>query len=106
MNALLLLLVICLARILSSLLSRINQYVQSIHNELITKEIQMRLMAKSMTIDLEFFDAPDYMDAMQAAINARNPCRFLTRPFADGKAAETAAARQNFLRNLIRSGTA
>ncbi len=68
MNALLLLLVICLARILSSLLSRINQYVQSIHNELITKEIQMRLMAKSMTIDLEFFDAPDYMDAMQATM--------------------------------------
>lgn len=49
-------------------LNRLIQYAQNVHNELMANRIQIGLMTKSMSVDMEFFDSPDYMDAMQATV--------------------------------------
>lgn len=53
--------------ILNILLGKAVQYIQNVHNDLMERTLQMKLMEKSMSFDLEFFDKPEYIDAMQAA---------------------------------------
>ena len=53
--------------ILNILLGKAVQYIQNVHNDLMERTLQMKLMEKSMSLDLEFFDKPEYIDAMQAA---------------------------------------
>jgi len=43
------------------------RYMQTVHNDLMENRIQTEFMEKSMALDLEFFDNPVYVDAMQAA---------------------------------------
>lgn len=63
-----LLIIISVASALKLMINRVIQYAQNIHNEMMSNTIQMGLMTKSMSIDMEFFDSPDYMDAMQATM--------------------------------------
>lgn len=49
----------------SIVMAKILQYIQGIHNEKMQKAIQTELLEKTMTFDIDFFDSPDYMDAMQ-----------------------------------------
>lgn len=50
-------------------LRQVLNYVKIIHGELMQYEIQRSIMKKSMSMDIGFFDSPDYMDAMQALKN-------------------------------------
>ncbi|MDR2600654.1 MAG: ABC transporter ATP-binding protein/permease [Oscillospiraceae bacterium] len=65
-NAIFLLLLISVVVLLRGIINNILQYAQNIHNEQMNNKIQISLMEKSMTVDMEFFDSPDYIDAMQA----------------------------------------
>lgn len=59
-------LILSLLSILKIVSSKFSQYIQTIHNELMQNDIQAELMTKSMGLDVEFFDTPEHMDAMQA----------------------------------------
>ncbi len=67
-DAVFLLLAISGVSVFKLMLNKLIQYTQNIHNELMANRIQIGLMTKSMSIDMEFFDSPDYMDAMQATM--------------------------------------
>lgn len=47
-------------------LGRVGQYVQSIHNELVRQKVQTELISKSSSLDVDFFDSPEYLNNLQA----------------------------------------
>ena len=55
---------IALLRVLSQ---RITQYSQTMHAELINKDISLSMMNRSLNADLEYFDDPAYYDRLQSA---------------------------------------
>ncbi|MDR2572249.1 MAG: ABC transporter ATP-binding protein/permease [Oscillospiraceae bacterium] len=65
-KAVTLLLIISATQIIRLLLNRLNQYIQNIQSELISNKIRLTLMKKTMSMDMEYFDSPDYMDMLQA----------------------------------------
>lgn len=54
---------------LSTVLRQWLNCVQTVHGELMQFYIQEGIVRKSMTMDMEFFDSSDYLDAMQAVKN-------------------------------------
>lgn len=48
---------------------KINDYIVSMHNELLTTTVNMKLMNISSTADMEFFDSPEYYDAFEMVKN-------------------------------------
>lgn len=44
------------------------QYVQNVGTELLSAKMTRRIMDKSLTIDIAFFDSPDYLNMMQAVM--------------------------------------
>jgi len=67
-NVLLLLCTICIITICSAGVNKLLQYIQSLHTELMGNQIQIELMSKHMNVDIEFFDSPNYIDAMLATM--------------------------------------
>jgi ABC-type multidrug transport system fused ATPase/permease subunit len=65
-KAVILLFVICGIQVIRTLLNKLSQYIQNIQNELISNKIRLTLMEKTMSMDMEYFDSPDYMDMLQA----------------------------------------
>ena len=55
---------IALFRVLSQ---RITQYIQTMHDELINRDISLSMMDRSLSADLEYFDDPAYYDRLQSA---------------------------------------
>ncbi|MCL2052179.1 MAG: ABC transporter ATP-binding protein/permease [Lachnospiraceae bacterium] len=62
------LIIICGITISVAVTNRLLQYIQDIHIELMNNRIQVGLMEKSMSVDMDFFDSPDYIDSMQATM--------------------------------------
>ncbi|MGI6576898.1 MAG: ABC transporter transmembrane domain-containing protein [Eubacteriales bacterium] len=48
-------------------ISKVVQYSQTMHSEIMSKHIAMMLMEKGFSVDLEFFDNPAYFDKLTAA---------------------------------------
>jgi len=46
---------------------KLVQYCQTTHNEIVTKQLSITLMEKTLKADLEFFDNPSYYDKFSAA---------------------------------------
>lgn len=57
---------IAFLEVIQVVLSNLAQYAQELHNEMIDREIQTVLLRKNLSVDIEFFDSPDRMDAVQA----------------------------------------
>ena len=53
--------------LLISLVTKVIQYCQSMHSDLLNKQISLNLMDKTLGVDIEFFDNPDYYDDLLAA---------------------------------------
>lgn len=60
------LLAIALGGFLSAVSGKVIQYMQTVHNDMLTNRIALNLMNKTTTMDMEFFDSPDYLDTLQA----------------------------------------
>lgn len=46
---------------------KIQQYCQSMHNDLVSGKLSMMMMDRSLAADLEYFDNPDYHDKLLSA---------------------------------------
>lgn len=55
---------ILLARISSSLLQKAQSYMQITHDDIINRELSLRIMEKAGTVDIEYFDNADYYDKL------------------------------------------
>lgn len=50
----------------ASLLSKVNEYCTTMHNEILTNFLNILIMEKSMEVDLGYFDSPVFYDAIEA----------------------------------------
>ena len=67
-KALLVLLALLLAAALVSAgLQKASQYAQAMHGDMISGRISLMMMDKSLSVDLECFDNPEYYDKLQSA---------------------------------------
>lgn len=66
-RAIWLLILLAVTNIVLLIAGRILQYIQPIHDEIMGKNLRIRLIDKGTTLDVDSFDSPEYMDAMQSA---------------------------------------
>lgn len=52
--------------IVLAMIDRIEQYIESVHGEILQKEISMKMMGQAINADLEFFDNSDFYDKFEA----------------------------------------
>lgn len=64
----LLLLALLLVNAIRSFSQKAQQYVQSMHGELISNELALKMMERAGQADLEYFDNPDYYDKLTACM--------------------------------------
>lgn len=55
-----------LLQIISSILLKVEIYIQDIHDELINNYFRISVLDRLFTADMEFFDTPDYLDSVNA----------------------------------------
>lgn len=53
--------------LISAGVQKVVQYCQTIHGEILSKQITMQLMDKTLEADLEFFDNPEYYNKLSVA---------------------------------------
>lgn len=70
----LLLLFACLffVALLRTINQKVQQYCQSMHNDLAGGKLALIMMGYSLAADLEYFDNPDYQDIMKATASPLN----------------------------------
>ena len=56
-----------IVRLLSMVLNNIHAFITQNHNELLEKDINIRIMETCMTSDMEMFDNPEYYDQIGLA---------------------------------------
>lgn len=57
---------ICLCGLIHALVQKVQIYMQSIHEELINKELALYMMDRAGNIDIEYFDNAEYYDKLNA----------------------------------------
>lgn len=60
--------ILLLVKLLQSISNRINQYCQTIQDELLSRQINLTLMEKAASLDLEFYDRAEYYDKLVACM--------------------------------------
>ena len=65
-NSIVLLIIITFLICVNKALDQMIVYFQKVHNGLLEKMAITKIMEKSLTIDVEFFDLPDYLDILHA----------------------------------------
>lgn len=58
--------VVVVTMILTSAISNIQNYIEGLHSKLISQFINCDIINKMATIDMQFFDSPDYLDSVNA----------------------------------------
>lgn len=64
-NVIVLSISILLFRVGVSLISKFDEYCTSMHNEVLLNYINIRIMKKSMDVDLEYYDSPEFYDSIE-----------------------------------------
>ena len=65
-------------QLINGLLSRLNTYISSVHSDLISHRIDMEIIEKVNSLDISFFDNPEFYDNMQNAIRDSGSLHSLT----------------------------
>ncbi|MDL2220300.1 ABC transporter ATP-binding protein/permease [Eubacteriales bacterium OttesenSCG-928-N14] len=63
-TAVLILIAMTTTQIIRVCLNKLSQYFNNIHNKMISNKLSLDLTAKMLDIDMEYFDSPDYHNAM------------------------------------------
>ena len=62
------LLIILLAiALLRAGIQKVSQYTQAMHGDMISRKLAIMIMDRSLSVDLEYFDNPEYFDKLQSA---------------------------------------
>lgn len=62
----LLLIIIVFTSVMLHIINLANAYLQSVHDDLVDYKISEMLMKKTLDVDIEFFDSPDYLNTLQS----------------------------------------
>ena len=77
--------------LLSSILSTLSNIAQQLLQELVSNRVQLDILKKSSTLDLAFFENPEFYDKMRQAANQSTyqPVSMISQTFDLGRTIET-----------------
>lgn len=56
---------------------KLQQYLQTVHNEILTSHLSLYVIKKAVSLDLEYYDNPEYYDKLTAADRDSNAITYL-----------------------------